>query len=129
MFVRLRVVLAVILVFTSFALAKDKKKESAPNVCSQGAYRAGGRRAGRGYFCNRPGANRTAQEDVEKAIMKWGWLTPEMDLKPPISSSPFAKAMVSWLSPPSAVGLSTTARSSSNRQIAAYESAAEGTPA
>ena len=79
MFVRLRVVLAVILVFTSLALANDKKKNLLPTYVLKAHTVQVVVEPGAGISVTDPAANRTAQEDVEKAIMKWGWLTPVMD--------------------------------------------------
>lgn len=79
MLLRVRVILGLILVFAAFAPAKDKKKHTLP------AYVLNARTVlvvvepNAGISVTDPGANKTAAEDVEKAIMKWGWLTPVMD--------------------------------------------------
>jgi len=79
MFVRLRVVLAVVLVFASLALANDKKKNLLPTYVLKAHTVQVVVEPDAGISVTDPAANRTAQEDVEKAIMKWGWLTPVMD--------------------------------------------------
>jgi hypothetical protein len=75
----MRVLLSLILVFTPVAIAGNKKKHMLP------AYVINARtvvvlidpRAG--TSTTSPLANRTAQQDVEKALMKWGRLTPVME--------------------------------------------------
>jgi hypothetical protein len=79
MFVRMRVLLLLVLVFTSLAIAADKKKNLLP------AYVLRARTVlvlidpEAGISATSPLANNTAQEDVEKALMKWGRLSPVLD--------------------------------------------------
>jgi hypothetical protein len=79
MLVRIRLLLVLVLSFASLAIAGNKKKNSLP------AYVLKARTVlvlidpGAGISPASPLANKTAQEDVEKAIMKWGRLTPVMD--------------------------------------------------
>jgi hypothetical protein len=79
MFVRMRVLLLLVLVFTSLAIAGDKKKNLLP------AYVLRARTVlvlidpEAGISATSPLANNTAQEDVEKALMKWGRLSPVLD--------------------------------------------------
>ena len=76
---RMRVLLAIVLISTSLAFAGNKKKPSLP------AYVLKARTVlvlidpNAGTSMISPLANKTAQEDVEKALMKWGRLTPVMD--------------------------------------------------
>ena len=76
---RMRVLLAIVLISTSLAFAGNKKKPSLP------AYVLKARTVlvlidpNAGTPMTSPLANKTAQEDVEKALMKWGRLTPVMD--------------------------------------------------
>ncbi len=79
MIVRMRALLLLVLLFASLAIAGDKKKNLLP------AYVLRARTVlvlidpDAGISATSPLANKTAQEDVEKAIMKWGRLTPVMD--------------------------------------------------
>jgi hypothetical protein len=79
MLVRMRVLLLLLLVFTSLAIAGDKKKNLLP------AYVLRARTVlvlidpDAGISATSPLANKTAQEDVEKALMKWGRFTPVLD--------------------------------------------------
>jgi hypothetical protein len=79
MLARIRVVLLVIFLLTSLGFAGNKKKILLP------AYVLKARTVlvlidpDAGTSMTSPMANKTAQEDVEKAIMKWGRLTPVMD--------------------------------------------------
>ena len=79
MLVRMRVLLLPVLIFTSLAIADDQKKNLLP------AYILKARTVlvlvdpEAGTSTTSPLANRTAQEDVEKALMKWGRLTPVLD--------------------------------------------------
>jgi hypothetical protein len=76
---RMRVLLAIVLISTSLAFAGNKKKPSLP------AYVLKARTVlvlidpNAGTSVTSPLANKTAQEDVEKALMKWGRLTPVME--------------------------------------------------
>jgi hypothetical protein len=79
MFVRMRILLVLVLLFTSLAIAGDKRKNLLP------AYILKARTVlvlidpAAGTSTTSPLANKTAQEDVEKALMKWGRLTPSLD--------------------------------------------------
>jgi len=78
MFPRMRVLLLVLL-FASLAIADNKKKDVLP------AYVLKARTVivlvdpDSSIPATAPLANRTAQEDVEKALMKWGRLSPVID--------------------------------------------------
>lgn len=79
MLVRMRILLLLVLVCTSLAIAGNKKKILLP------AYVLKARTVlvlidpTAGISMTSPLANKTAQEDVEKALMKWGRLSPVMD--------------------------------------------------
>src|SRR5437763_4632665 len=79
MLVRMRVLFLLLLVFSSLAIAGDKKKILLP------AYVLKARTVlvlidpDAGTSMTSPLANKTAQEDVEKALMKWHRFTPVMD--------------------------------------------------
>jgi hypothetical protein len=77
--IRMRVLPLLILLFASLALAGGKKKVLLPayvlnarTVCVLVDPTAG-------TSMNTPLANKTAQEDVEKALAKWGRLSPVLD--------------------------------------------------
>jgi hypothetical protein len=78
---RIRVLLALLFVFTSFAVANDKKKSPLP------AYVVKARTVlvlidpDAGIAATDPRANKTAQEDVEKAFANWGRLMPVLDVQ------------------------------------------------
>ena len=82
MLVRMRVLSLLILVFSSLGIAGDKKKIVLP------AYVLKARTVlvlidpDAGTSMTSPLANKTAQEDVEKALMKWGRLTPVLEGQP-----------------------------------------------
>jgi hypothetical protein len=79
MLVRIRALLLLVLLFTSLAVAGNKKKNLLP------AYVLRARTVlvlidpYAGISETSPLANKRAQEDVEKAITKWGRLTPVLD--------------------------------------------------
>ncbi len=79
MVVRMRVVILLVLAFSALAIAGDKKKILLP------AYVLKARTVlvlidpTAGTSTTAPMANKTAQEDVEKALMKWGRFTPVLD--------------------------------------------------
>lgn len=79
MFARIQLLLSLVLLFVSVAFAGDKKKVSLP------AYVLNARTVlvlidpDAGTSLTEPLANKTAQDDVEKALMKWGRLTPVME--------------------------------------------------
>jgi len=88
MLVRMRVLFLLLLVFSSLAIAGDKKKILLP------AYVLKARTVlvlidpDVGTSMTSPLANKTAQEDVEKALMKWGRLTPVLEGQPTIGGEP-----------------------------------------
>src|SRR5258708_5925758 len=79
MLVRMRLLLSLVLLLTALAFANDKKKNLLPTYVLKARTVLGAVSRDSGLPVTDPAANRTAQEDVEKAIMKWGRLTPVMD--------------------------------------------------
>ncbi len=79
MLVRMRLLLSLVLLFTALAFANDKKKNLLPTYVLKARTVLVAVSPDSGLAVTDPAANRTAQEDVEKAIMKWGRLTPVMD--------------------------------------------------
>lgn len=79
MLFRVRVILGLILVLAALAPAKDKKKHALPAFVLSARTVLVVVEPNAGVSVTDPAANKTAAEDVEKAIMKWGWLTPVMD--------------------------------------------------
>lgn len=75
MFPRLRVLLAVVLLFACVAAA-DKKKKVLPDVVLQAQTYFVLIDPDAGTPVNAPLANKTAQDDVEKALLNWGRLKP-----------------------------------------------------
>jgi hypothetical protein len=79
MIFRMRALLCLLLLFTSLAVADKKKKTVLP------AYVLNARTVvvlldpNTGISPASPLANKTAQEDVEKALLKWGRLNPVLD--------------------------------------------------
>ena len=64
--------LFLIFLFVPFTLAKDKHKPVLPDCVLQAHHSAGDHRSGRRYPLKSPYANnRTAQDEVEKALMRW----------------------------------------------------------
>jgi hypothetical protein len=83
MLVRMRVVLPVVLVlalFTSLGIAKDKKKSAVPDYVLKARTVYVLIDPDAGTSLTAPMANKTAQDDVEKALMKWGRLSPVIDM-------------------------------------------------
>lgn len=79
MITRLRVVLLVVLLSASPAVAGNKKKIVLPAYVLQARTVLVLIDPQAGTSMTSPLANKTAQEDVEKAIAKWGRLTPVLD--------------------------------------------------
>jgi hypothetical protein len=79
MSLRFRVGFIAVLAITSLAWAKDKKKNLLPLDVLQARTVLVIVEPGAGVPVTDPASNKTALDDVERAIMKWGWLTPVMD--------------------------------------------------
>jgi len=79
MIVRMRVLLLTVLLSTSLAIAGNKKKPLLPAYVLKARTVAVLIDPNAGTLVTSPLANKTAQEDVEKAPMKWGRFTPVMD--------------------------------------------------
>ncbi len=79
MLVRLRILLSLVLLFASLSIANDKKKNMLPISVLRARTVLVVVDPNAGMSTADPLANRTAKEDVEKAIMKWGRLTPVME--------------------------------------------------
>ena len=76
---RMRAVLAIVLLFVSLGFAGNKKKPPLPAYVLKARTVLVRIDPNAGTSPTSPLANKTAQEDVEKALMKWGRLTPVMD--------------------------------------------------
>src|SRR5580765_3262396 len=79
MLVRMRVAILLILLFASLTLAGNKKKIVLPPYVLKARTVVVLIDPDAGINPEAPLANKTAQEDVEKAIAKWGRLTPVLD--------------------------------------------------
>src|SRR6059036_3068618 len=79
MLVRIRVLSLLILVFSSLGIAGDKKKIVLPAYVLKARTVVVLIDPNAGTSLTSPLANKTAQEDVEKALMKWGRFAPVMD--------------------------------------------------
>ena len=79
MLVRIRVPLVLMFLLTSLTIAGNKKKVSLPAYVLKAHTVLVLIDPNAGINMTSPLANKTAQEDVEKALMKWGRLTPVMD--------------------------------------------------
>lgn len=79
MSLRFRVGFIAVLAITSLACAKDKKKNLLPLDVLQARTVLVIVEPGAGVPVTDPTSNKTALDDVERAILKWGWLTPVMD--------------------------------------------------
>jgi hypothetical protein len=79
MVVRMRVLLVVVLFFGSLAIAGDKKKILLPDYVLKARTVLVIIDPDAGTSATVPLANKTAQDDVEKAIMKWGRLAPVLE--------------------------------------------------
>ncbi len=79
MLFRMRVLLSLVLLITSLTIANDKKKNLLPAYVLRARTVLVVIDPDSGISVTDPLANRTAREDVEKAIMKWGRLTPVLD--------------------------------------------------
>jgi hypothetical protein len=77
--VRTRVLVLLVLLSTSLAIAGNKKKPLLPAYVLKARTVAVLIDPNAGTSVTSPLANKTAQEDVEKALMKWGRFTPVMD--------------------------------------------------
>jgi hypothetical protein len=79
MSIRKRVSLLLILVFAALTATADKKKASLPAYVLQAHTVVVLIDPNAGIDPAKPLANKTAQDDVEKALMKWGRLNPVQD--------------------------------------------------
>jgi hypothetical protein len=79
MLVRVRASLLLVLLVTSFAIAGNKKKVVLPAYVLKARTVVVLIDPDAGINPEAPLANKTAQEDVEKALAKWGRLTPVLD--------------------------------------------------
>src|SRR6266852_2779576 len=79
MLIRMRVPLLFVLLFASLAFAGNKKKLSLPVYVLKARTVVVLIDPNAGISPEAPLANKTAQDDVEKALMKWGRLAPVMD--------------------------------------------------
>jgi hypothetical protein len=79
MTVHVRVLLLVPFLFVSLALANAKKKPALPAFVLKARTVAVVIDPDAGTSLRDPLANKTAQDDVEKALLKWGRLSPVMD--------------------------------------------------
>jgi len=79
MLIRMRVPLLLLLLFASLAVAGNKKKILLPAYVLKARTVVVLIDPNAGISPIAPLANKTAQDDVEKAIMKWGRLTPVLD--------------------------------------------------
>jgi hypothetical protein len=79
MIVRMRVMMLLIVLCTSVAIAGNKKKTSLPAHVLKARTAAVLIDPDAGTPVTAPLANKTAQEDVEKALMKWGRFEPVQD--------------------------------------------------
>jgi len=82
MLVRMRVVLLVVLLFTSQAIAGGKKKILLPDYVLKAHTVRVIIDPNAGTSMTAPQANKTAQDEVEKALMKWGRLRPVVEGMP-----------------------------------------------
>jgi hypothetical protein len=82
MLVRMRVVLLVVLLSTSLAVAGGKKKILLPDYVLKAHTVRVIIDPDAGTSMTSPQANKTAQDEVEKALMKWGRLRPVMEGMP-----------------------------------------------
>jgi hypothetical protein len=92
MLVRMRVTVLLILLFASFAVAGNKKKVVLPAYVLKARTVIVLIDADAGINPEAPLANKTAQEDVDKAIAKWGWLSLVLDPQTADLVITFAKA-------------------------------------
>jgi len=79
MLFRMRALLCLLLLFTSLAVADKKKKIVLPPYVLAARTVVVLIDPNTGISPASPLANKTAQEDVEKALMKWGRLNPVLD--------------------------------------------------
>lgn len=84
MSIRISVLLTGVLLLTALAASADKKKNLLPPATVLKA-----RNVlvlidpGAGISVSHPAANKTARDDVEKAVMEWGRLLPVLDGRTP----------------------------------------------
>jgi hypothetical protein len=83
MLFRMRALLCLLLLFASLAVADKKKKVVLPPYVLAARTVVVLIDPNTGISPSSPLANKTAQEDVEKALMKWGRLNPSWIGKPP----------------------------------------------
>ena len=76
---RSAVALSLLLGAATLVVAKDKKKNVLPTYFLNARTVLVLIEPGAGAPITDPASNRTALDDVEKAISKWGWLTPVID--------------------------------------------------
>jgi hypothetical protein len=74
--IRMRLLLSLVFLFVGFATANTKKKDVLPAEVLNAQTVVVLVDPDAGMSTSAPLANRTAQEDVEKALAKWGWLKP-----------------------------------------------------
>jgi hypothetical protein len=79
MTVRMRVLLLIVFLSTSLAITHAKKKPAVPAYVLKAHTVAVLIDPEAGTSLTDPMANKTAQDDVEKALLKWGRLSPVMD--------------------------------------------------
>src|SRR5438270_10038094 len=84
---RVSAFLAFILLLNSLGFAGEKKKTILPDYVLQAHTVAVIINPGSETPLLNPGENRQAQDDVERALTKWGRLRPVMDAAQPTSSS------------------------------------------
>ena len=89
--VRMRVLSLLILLFASLALAGGKKKVLLPTYVLNARSVVVLIDPTAGTSMSAPLANKTAQEDVEKALAKWGAFRWSWTRRPPTWSSPCAR--------------------------------------
>ena len=82
MLVRMRVLVLVVLLFTSLAIAGNKKKILLPDYVLKAHTVLVIIDPEAGTSVTSPHANKTAQDDVEKALMNWGRLAPVVEGMP-----------------------------------------------
>jgi hypothetical protein len=80
MSIRIRVLLSLALLFACLAVAKDKKKSTLPDYVLNAQTYFVLIDPDAGTPVNAPLANRTAQDDVERALLNWGRLKPVMTM-------------------------------------------------
>jgi hypothetical protein len=79
MSIRIRLLLTGVLLLTALAASADKKKNLLPATVLKARTVLVLIDPDAGISVSHPAANKTARDDVEKAIMKWGRLLPVLD--------------------------------------------------